>query len=147
MARGRRGTRTKRAQTAKGGARSEKRDRLAGPVPRQWRSGNVRFMSSIQPLSMLKAQSSDMTDDPDRPGSTSTNISAELYANYSGLASSGAVPRLYGETLGLWVAVFIVVSTKSPSPSFSPKRCNAIALVYGLIYRYLIGRNEWRGSA
>ncbi|KNB16612.1 hypothetical protein FOXG_14433 [Fusarium oxysporum f. sp. lycopersici 4287] len=97
MARGRRGTRTKRAQTAKGGARSEKRDRLAGPVPRQWRSGNVRFMSSIQPLSMLKAQSSDMTDDPDRPGSTSTNISAELYANYSGLASSGAVPRLYGE--------------------------------------------------
>ncbi|KAJ0127456.1 hypothetical protein HZ326_25139 [Fusarium oxysporum f. sp. albedinis] len=110
-----------------------------------WRRTN---QSSIQPLSKLKAQSSDMTDDPDRPGSTSTNISAELYANYSGLASSGAVLRLYGENSRFMGCRLHSCLDEIPiSPHLVQNNCNAIALVYGLVYRYLIGRNQWRGSA
>ncbi|KAM5529255.1 hypothetical protein FOXYSP1_17099 [Fusarium oxysporum f. sp. phaseoli] len=122
MAWGRRGTRTKRTQTAKGRARTEKRDRTAGPVPRWWRSAKVRFMSGQISFVNAQSSSSDMTDDPDRPESTSTNTSAKLYVDLFGPCLQCCASALRGK-LSVYGLQASQLSRRSLHlPSFSPKR-------------------------
>ncbi|KAJ0129592.1 Uncharacterized protein HZ326_27314 [Fusarium oxysporum f. sp. albedinis] len=148
---------------------------MAGPVPRRWRSAKVRFMAgqiwkesrrgrytwrrSMLDSAFVNAQSSssDITDDPDRPESTSTNTSAKLYVDLFGPCLQCCASALRGK-LSVYGLQASQLSRRSLHlPSFSPKRlqrnsganlwslnlCAFRNLVYGLISALVM---MWLGS-